>query len=433
MSGRRRNPGERGIEIAVEPQAILNRTIRAQVSKVANADGYVTLEYDGLPSGGKHATVAPLWMSFPDPKAGGPAWGRFMPQVSDLVKVAFDYEDNPKIVGYDIEASKVTNPDPTVGWTPLHDQYTKCAAGENDSRPQFANFVPLNPGEFDFMSSGGSYIYGNNKGRLYMQGGPVSIALIKNQLKLIARAQLTDIMSDASELKFGQVRRTQADGTEKTISTDVNGAYKEFNVSVGPSADTLLASFKMGNVCDDTQVTTSPSGNPVYAQLEVYGAANQANLQLQIDSLGNVALSGETAKFVTMFDSQTFNAASDIIIDAKTSVEVRSAAIKLGATAANPLFLTNTYGPAEQVMVDGLSTAIQNLSTALNSLCVVLSASMPGVAVPGPGAATAAAAIATAAGVAIAECVAVSTAASASAQVFNNNYPNYFSKTSKTD
>ena len=94
LYGRREVPGERGVQGVLDQRAVLNRTLRAQVSAVSPENGYVIITYENMPSGGKYITVPPIWMSFPDAASNsGPAWGRYMPQQSDLVKVVFGYDD----------------------------------------------------------------------------------------------------------------------------------------------------------------------------------------------------------------------------------------------------------------------------------------------------------------------------------------------------
>jgi len=415
----------------MSPDDVHDRTIRAQVSKVDAANGFVTLTYESWPAGGKYATVAPLWMSFPDPKVGGPAWGRFIPQESDIVKVSFDYSDEPRIVGYDVIAAKKNIADGYSGWPQLREQYESCVAGTNDKRPQFAKFTTINPGEYDFMSSGGAYIYGNDKGKLYMAGGHVSVTMLKGESKLILDALTEHHKSNDSEIRFGQVRRVGADGIDVKLASDTNGTLKEFNVSLNTdTAKVPVATLKLGNVAGDTAVTMSSSGSPLRYSLETNqdGAATPT-FSMNVDTAGNTELKAESAKL-----SMSYTTAE---LAATTSTTVSSPDIKLGgSSSADPLILTNTYGPAEQEVILALATNIASLTTAFTVFASAMSAwagalsTPPLAAIPMTGAATAP--VAAASVVTIGQIATIAADVTAAATKFNAAYATYLSKVSKT-
>lgn len=304
--GRRMNPGEKGVQGALDQRAVMNRTLRAQVTAVNAENGYVLLTYESMPSGGKFATVPPLWMSFPEAQVGGPSWGRYMPQQSDLVKVSFDFDDRPHVMGYDIVAGKDNVADGESGWPQIHDQYTAGKESEDAKKAKFAQFTPLNPGEFDFMSSGGAYIYGNNKGRLYFAGGSVSISLVKNDLRISQRGQLWSHLADDCDLRFGQVRRIDtSDQQEKKVG---DGKQKEFSVilkkteSAGQS--TALASLVLGNVLDKdgTEEKTPKADKPMRFSYKAMTSAGEVALHMAIDDTGNWEMLAPNADKGIVFD-----------------------------------------------------------------------------------------------------------------------------------
>lgn len=295
LYGRRDVIGERSVGDIIDQRGVLNRTIRAQVRTVDSDNGFVVLIYENMPSGGKYVTAAPLWMSFPDSKIGNPSWGRFMPQEGDLVRVSFDYNDRPIIVGYDIDAAKLGVADGHSGWPAINDEYKKAAGDENGdaSKAKFAQFTPIKPGEYDFMSNGGAYIYGNNQGRLYLAGGSVSVTLIKNDLRISQRAQLLSHTADDCELRFGQVRRiNSANNLDEKVSSDSDGKFKEFGVvlkktlEAGSSQD--VATFKMGNVIDDSgSAQQSSASKDARLWYQAFTDAGEEALKMVIDNVGN--------------------------------------------------------------------------------------------------------------------------------------------------
>lgn len=396
LYGRRDVPGEPGIRDIVDQRSVLNRTIRAQVVDSDPTNGYAILTYESLPGGGRYATTAPLWMSFPEAASGsGPAWGRYMPQQGDLVRVAFDYDDSPYIVGYDIAANKDGVGDGNSGWPQLNDQY-ESAAGNPDVKPErakFAQFTPLNQGEYDFMSSGGAYIYGNNRGRLYLAGGAVSVSMIKNDLRMDGRAQLWTHLADDCEFRFGQVRRLDpVDQTEKSLDqlglvNDPDGLFKEFSVNVQnsavPGAPIGVSSLKIGNVVDDLGMSTLNDGSGIDSRFNyvAYNDLGIKSLSMSIDKLGNWEMLAPLAAVGVNFDfslSDWTTSFANITHTASITYTISSPSINLGAAATHPLLLTNIYRPAEDILFNGIVSSI----TALGVVVATLGASITAAAGP---------------------------------------------------
>jgi len=377
--GRRESPDEHDIGDVIGQRAVLNRTIRAQIGSVDADNGFVTINYESMPAGGKHTTIKPLWISFPDAKVGNPAWGRFIPQTGDLVRVAFDYDDRPVIVGYDIAAEKAGAGDGLSGWPALQDQYKNAKnSSAPGSKAKFLSFVPLKPGEYDFMSSGGAYIYGNNRGCLYMAGGSVSVSLIKNDLRIEQRAQLLSHTADHCELRFGQVRRTDAASQlDKKVSIDSAGAFKEFSVVLNKTTDANthenLAMFKIGNVVNNSGSVIGLGVNNPYRYLYRTYKNGEESFQMSIDNQGNWdVLAAEHATNGVTFDFTEGNWDTKFKTVTHTNSEktsIDSPDINLGAVdAPEALILGNTYTNAEKDYVRDLSDQIKDLATALQTL-----------------------------------------------------------------
>lgn len=405
MAGRTPNPGEKDPFDLIDQRGVKNRTLRAQVTAVDNTNGFVTFNLEASPAGGKVATVAPLWASFP--RGGGAAWGRFMPQVSDILKVAFDYDDAPRIVGYDIAAEKEGFPFGRVGWpslAALHEtansnpsaKVTVTDSKGNKSQvsiAKYAQFIPLQPGEFDFMSSGGAYIYGQANGRLYMAGGAVSVSLNKNDLLIEQYAQCWTHHADDCTFRFGQVRRPDpADTIEKTLTIDAGGTYKEFSALLkttqAPGVALDLASIQLGNVVvGDGQIPEKLDGVDLrflvrahnIAGIEMFSMVTDMNGNHQIDTKGKVTTNSMMDHTIDTKMNFTVNSLMDSTINATTAFTVNSPAIKFqgpqGAPPAiHPLILSQIYGPAEQTMVTGLVTQINLLTAQVAAISAALTA-----------------------------------------------------------
>lgn len=437
--GRRSVPGEKSVRDQADQRNVLNRTIRAQVTSVNHENGYVLITYESMPGGGKYATVPPLWMSFPEANIGGPAWGRYMPQQSDLIKVSFDYDDRPHVIGYDIVAGKVGVANNTFGWPQLHDQYKAGQSSSDPKKAKFAQFTPLNPGEYDFMSSGGAYIYGNNRGRLYLAGGSVSVALVKNDLRINQRAQLWYHVADDCELRFGQVRRVvTSDGLETAIG---DKKQMEFNLmmknTVSAGSSTNLSSLKVGNVrsnSDGAEENTPSAGSALRFSYKSYNDSGEETLHNAIDKLGNweviapnadkgVVFDFSSSDWIAGFTNIKFEASElcqlkskDCEITASNSLTIKSNTtehtadssyrlkspiqtfeastsffadspkILLGNGAGHGLILSNTYLPAESTCLGQLVAHINAHQQALKSIAKILNAGGAASTVPIAGA-----------------------------------------------
>lgn len=459
MAGRRSTPNDFRVGDAISQESVLNRTIRAQVRTVDADNGFVTLIYENMPGGGKFTTIQPLWMSFPDAKIGNPAWGRFIPQESDLVRISFDYDDRPVIVGHDISAQKAGVADGLTGWPAINEEYKKAkdkgANGPAD-KAKFAQFVPIKPGEYDFMSSGGAYIYGNNRGRLYLAGGNVSITLIKNDLRISQRSQLLSHTAESSELRFGQVRRNDTSSQlDKKVSSDSNGAFREFSVVLRKTIDEKtsqdLSTFKIGNVVADNGDVIGPD-NPYRFLYQSFDTTGAESLKMSVDTLGNWDVTGNdkaTTGAVLDFqygDWQTRFKTVTHSNSVKTSID--SPDVNLGAVdAPEALILGNTYGNAEKDYVDDmasqvkdLATSVQTLATAIVAFCTSVVAVAPTAITVSPGAPIAsvvaigvgAATLLTSAQSEISKALSVATQATIVASTFSQPYDTYLSTVVKT-
>jgi hypothetical protein len=352
LYGRRDIPGDSGLHNVFDHRNVLNRSVRAQIVNVDAKNGVVVIDYENIPSGGKYITVAPLWMSFPDAKVGNPAWGRFIPHEGDLVRVSFDYDDQPVIIGYDIIASLPDEADGFAGWPALNKQY-EDAIGGNDDKAKFAKFIPLKSGEYDFMSSGGAYIYGRDEGTLYMAGGRISVLLSKEDVNLISFAIGDVLDADNNEVKSdltdesvrfwyqsfddnkNEVIQMSMDksGNWDVKSTGTVGARFDFqsgNITTKSKEVTFTASTKL--------VVDSPSiklGSDSAAEAAVLGNAQKTAFDTYMTTLHNAIIQAFTTGGMSPTGPVVFPTALPALI-----LSVNNA--KIAYDTASNTFLSNT-------------------------------------------------------------------------------------------
>lgn len=291
MAGRTLNPGE-----SLKPGDILNpggvhdRTIRAHISTCDAPNGVIKLDHYGFSALGREATIPWLWASFRSKTET--AWGRYIPFDTDMVKVSFDYDDKPHIVGYDVIAGDPKKSGPDVGWAGLREAY------ENDEIP---DFFTLNPGEFDFKSVGGAYIFGSDGGELLLQGGLATIDLDKGTNEILSTARLHVDVATSSEIRFGEVRRpVPVVLTESSVGPwNPTSLGQEFDVNLkynDGATDHNIARLGIGNLATDTSVEMAGSGMPKLLAVELYDTAGIMKVfNLEVDSIGSTSISAQTA------------------------------------------------------------------------------------------------------------------------------------------
>lgn len=393
--GRRSVPGDSSLQQQLNPNRPHERILRTQVSTVDSANGVAIVNYDGLPSGGRYVTVPPLWMSFPPDTAGaGPAWGRYMPQPTDLLKIGFGHDNTPFAIGYDALAYRDDVADGYSGWPELNRLYAEAATNASvaDNKKKFGQFIPLQPGEYDFMSSGGAYIYGDNRGRLYLAGGSVSVSLVKNEMRLNTNAQLWSHTSESSELRFGQVRRVsdQTTGLESALS---DKSLRELKLTLKQSSRKLV-DLAVGNVINDSgAVIDSTFSQASLLRLATYNDASSKLLELNIDSVGNIDISSPTADGGVYLDfsaGKWISKNTEVEWNASSKFSVVSPIVNLGSTSpSEQLVLGSTYIPAQMSWATSVNTNILQLAAtgsthagATTALASILAAAAVPMAIP---------------------------------------------------
>lgn len=403
--GRRDVPGDMSLKEQLDSETVRDRTIRAQVTSVDPDNGFVLVDYSGLPSGGRYVTVPPLWMSFPPPNAAvGPAWGRYMPQPTDIMKLSFDRDGSIRAVGYDIVANSRDVADGYSGWPELMRLYEAALKpGTDPAFQRFGQFVPLKPGEYDFMSSGGAYVYGNNRGRLYLAGGSVTVSLTKTDFRLDTTAQMWKHQADECDLRFGQARRVKDQATGLEVAT-ADAAAREFNLRVN-RGQSKLGQMVVGNVIgEDGSVINSRFNNPVRYRLELFTASSASALLQQIDNVGNIEYAAPNAQggiFLDFSAGKWESKNTEVLFNASSKFSVVSPSVNLGDTSpTEQLVLGTTYINAQttwatdiNTFASSLNTAVVAFTTALTTWAGLVTAACVPLAIPIVGGAAAAALI----------------------------------------
>lgn len=331
MGGRLLNPGEsvRPGDI-LNPGGVHNRTIRAFVDTCDSANGTVKLDQYGFPAVGREASLPWLWATFRSKNET--AWGRYIPFDGDVLKVSFDYDDTPHIVGYDVIAGDPTKSVGT-GWAGLR------KAQEEDQVP---DFFTLNPGEFDFKSVGGAYIFGSDTGQLVLQGGGAEISIDKSSNEISADAKVHTENSGPSYIRFGEVRRPLPVVMTETPIGPWNPTLtaQEFEVSLQYSDGVLshdVARFGIGNLATDLSVELANTGLPKMLAVELYDPTGTTQtFNFEADANGSVSMSAPTATELNVtYPIATININGAQIILSATEVRVG------GVTSDEPMVLGN--------------------------------------------------------------------------------------------
>jgi hypothetical protein len=370
--------GERTWYGVVDPKGVHDRTIVAIVANISADDGFITLDFDGLPSSGRPATVPWLWASFPVQGQG--AWGRYMPFPTDVVKVSFDYDDSPRIVGYDTKANSPDIADGKAGWPKI-----KRAAASGT----LPRFQPLKSGEFDFMSIGGAYIFGSATGQLTLAAGPATITITKSTNALQTEATQYTLGSGYNKIRFGQVRRTsptspgEVAGTfnlpDPTAVWNPDGSASEFQIqlykTIGAVA-TAAARMAMGTVTSDSGINetgTDVSGNRKFV-LEVFDPTGLVSLgHMEMVNDGSVAFGSALA---TAFKVNMPSA----------TAEVKTAHVNLGLAPSGGAVEGATLGTVLKVVNTVFEAALASVPAAggppaqISALCAALKTWADGIA-----------------------------------------------------
>jgi hypothetical protein len=304
------------------------------------------------------------------------SWGRYIPQIGDMLLVAFSANGNLHALGYSAMYYKgfevsdmLTEETGGIGW------------GKTSGKS-------LKPGDWDFKSSRESYLYLGDCARL--SSGPYSIVLSSSTQDVTVTTSLHLENIGVSKLRFGDVRRfvLPTDLDESYIACDrvsMSGfpeTAQEATINVKcPGLSTSgsdIALWSIGDVIDDAGVTASimrsESGNPVRKYFKASDSSGLITTYEEIvDSIGNYALSSDTA-ILCEWDTKLANwKISNLTteIASTTSILLDSILVKLGGNAAVSSVLKGTE------FVNSFSTFLTNTSSFAVTAGSVMSSTVP--------------------------------------------------------
>lgn len=235
------------------------------------------------------------------------SWQRYMPSENDFVIIGFDGADQPIVVDHYTwgESASTDSASALPG-------YVGGYAVATDLREQgvagFREFVALKRGEFDMRSAGGAYIYGSRGGALRLDAGMASFVLKKNENEIRERAGLTEVKSDTSFIRVGDVKRIipSADLSSLFIEQVVPGSGKEFWVHLGtaiPGTTTDLPTYELraGDIRDTLGIPVPAAPISTAAMTEtVYTPGGVVpGYTRQVDTAGNAATNALVQNSVT--------------------------------------------------------------------------------------------------------------------------------------
>lgn len=223
---------------------------RARVSDVHVDKGTVNVVFESLPYS-REVTIPLLGLSVP-PKSSEDdknylrsSWGRYIPQVGDVLMIAFGSDGSAYALGYHAmfyegmdQFDSANEARGGIGW------------GVSSGREA------LQPGDWDFKSARNSSLYIGNRARL--ASGPHSITINKPTGDITTiTTLLVDLIGEASEIRHGGARRRvlPTDRSETDIRSARGGVAQEINESVKfggtDPAGTEIVRESIGDVIDE--------------------------------------------------------------------------------------------------------------------------------------------------------------------------------------
>lgn len=333
-----------------EHKALFSAIHRARVYEVSITDGTISVQLESLGYSDK-ITMPLLGLSAPPDKGSqapnadfrAASWGRYIPQIGDLIYVGFDMNGSMYSLGYasifyqgfDIGEKREAS-DGGISW------------GEESEKR-------LKPGDWDFKSSRGACFYLGGQAKL--SSGQNSISLNRDTGDIIINTPLLDEQIGFSNFRYGAVRRfvLPTDTSESYLYTNRAGSIaQEATLSVrwlGAPTGVDLAYWSIGDVVDDSlgAYALKLSGATVPQPVRRYFYSHDftgyiKTYEEEVDSGGNFLVKASSA---TDFSWSTPLASWDITnlrtsITSTTNIMLESLSIQLGNGAVEPVIKGST-------------------------------------------------------------------------------------------
>lgn len=377
---------------------------RARVTDVHIDKGTVSVLFERMPYS-REVTIPLLGFSVPPGDKTGmtASWGRYIPQVGDMLVVGFDSNGECFALNYHaVYYNVLTMLD--------NDREARGGIGWGD-----ASGKKIKPGDWDFKSSRGCSFYLGDKAQI--SSGPYSIILNKSTGDLTLKGQLLiDTYGEASSSRCGAVRRKllPTDSSETYIPDPTNPTrtLQEWTNVVRAGSPVKpdgieLARYQMGEVISEVAfIPLVPATDiPALALLTGTGGrhyrsskdpSGEVSLYDElVDDLGNYGVSAPTAiafqwvtptatwsitnKDTLVTSSTSFLVVSpSIILQAATSAIVDAPLVSLGGPAAVEPLVKGTQFISSMTtflsVISGAATGVVTLPQAIAALTAISTA-----------------------------------------------------------
>jgi len=223
------------------------------------------------------------------------AWGRYIPQIGDVLKVGFGSEGTLYSLGYDAvyygglsKADSIEEQSGGISWDESSGKMIK-------------------PGDWDFKSSRSSNLYLGDRAKV--SSGANSISVNGPSSDITSSSPLLIDRARVSEYRFGSVRRLiLPTDTEESYIPTVRGALPDYaqeatwkvNWSNGLPSGALLAEFSFGDVIEDSalgsSIMVSDNLQPVRRYFKASDTTGLLNVfEESVDAFGNYSLAASLA------------------------------------------------------------------------------------------------------------------------------------------
>lgn len=377
-------------------RSLMSAIHRARVTDIHIERGTVSVEFEKLHYA--REVVIPL-MSLSVPRAAkddasgkretqesNAAWGRFIPQVGDLLLVGFDTDGSCYSLGYHAVNYQ--------GFTRFDDnREDRGGIGWGN-----ASGKRIKPGDWDFRSSRNSSLYMGDK--LKLSSGPFSLTLDKPQGRITTVGNLLSDRYGVSEQRLGDVYRfvLPTDATETAIPSllDPTQTAQECTNIVKRGSTAIPGGFEMirtslGEVVDELTYTPMiPSkavpgltGTSVRKLCAVKDPTASTDLYTDaIDDLGGFGVNAPTAPMVVFqtaaatwqvtntmtswTSTGTFTVISPAItLQATASITLDSALVQLGGLGAvSPVIKGTEFSTSLSTFLGAISAATKSVTSA---------------------------------------------------------------------
>lgn len=322
------------------------------------------------------------------------SWGRYIPQVGDMLLIGFSSSGEAFALGY------------TAIYYEGFDQKDEGRQDRGGIGWGEASDRRLKPGDWDFRSSRGGVLYLGDRARI--GSGPATIELSKSDSSITTTTNLNrSRYGQASETRQGDVKRLllAADTQESYVASGMNpllNAQESLDVvrvgSTNPAfllTGQELARQSLGEVIDDDSVVPSlmmsASGSYVRSYVGVKDATGSLRVyESKIDMLGNYEVSATSATqfqwttplaawditnlstsitsttsfSVIATESIDFTAGTSFGVTAPT-VSLDSAAVSLGSGATDYVIKGTTFMKYFQILLSALISDMTALASAV--------------------------------------------------------------------